>query len=71
MGDAKHTREPSATVALLAAGYGHRPGRFKGKHEVFSLATGEVMGAFDAAQAWQFLAALEAIPRAALSKAGV
>jgi hypothetical protein len=41
--------------ALADYGYGHRPSNIDGKREVYRLSDGEVAGAFDAFEAWDFL----------------
>lgn len=46
---------PTLDQALRAAGYGHRTGNDIGR-EVFRLDTKEVVGIFDAKDAWAFLA---------------
>jgi hypothetical protein len=41
--------------ALADYGYGHRLSKIEGKREVYRLSDGEVVGTFDAFEAWDFL----------------
>jgi hypothetical protein len=57
-------KEPSIASTIRAAGFDYRPSRYVGKREVFNVATGEIVGQFEAHEALDYA-------RAALSKAGV
>ena len=57
MNAAEKTNEPSIASIIRAAGFDYRPGRYDGKREVFSVATGEVVGQFEAHEALAFVRA--------------
>lgn len=50
--------EKTLADQLADAGYGYRPSKFPNKQEVFRVSDGEVMGQFDAFQAYHWLTRL-------------
>jgi hypothetical protein len=63
----KATAEPTLTEALRARGYGHRAtphSPTSGKHEIYRLDTGDIVGQMTAAAAWDWLHQTEEVKRA-------